>query len=208
MFVIPAFSGRILGVSPAQAIGLASQFVLASVFIAAGLAKAASFSRFQSTLQGLGLGDWLSRALGSLLIIVEISIAIALVVAPNQVVPRIFVVGLVITFAVAGMFALTTHRNVPCNCIGKLGTGLLGWRQIILFPLWILLATVAQMANLNWPPEEGLSGLALILVSLVGPQAVGTYRLSAALRVDRLAINVPLLAAATRGITTVRTEDS
>jgi hypothetical protein len=186
-----------------QLIGFACQLILASVFLGAGMAKAASFPSFQTTLRDLGLVGWLPPTVGFSLIFLELATAVALVSAPSQLLPRLLVVGLAVVFATAGGIALIKHRNIPCNCIGKLGPGLLGWRQIVLLPVWTLLAMAAQLTRLDWSTAEGLTGLSLISLFLVGLQAARTYRLARTLRGDRLAIDIPLLAAAARGTATV-----
>jgi hypothetical protein len=195
--------GRLVSPGP---LGLVAQFVLAAVFISAGLAKASSFSVFRRTVRGLGFGENASYRLGILLICVEIVTSIALVIAPSQVVPRIFALGLAVFFALAGTFALVTDRDVPCNCIGSLGQGTLGWRQLVLLPIWLVLVVAAQLGNTTWLPDVGLAGLSLVVILLIAQKMVRMRGLFRTLRGDRLALDVHLAAATTRGFSAVRME--
>lgn len=183
-----------------------SQFAVASIFLVAGLGKAAGFSGFQETVRGLGFGAGSARALGTLLISVELSTAVSLVAMPGRVAPRLVALGLAISFALVGAFAIATSRNLPCNCIGALGSSSLGWRQLALLPIWSLLLFVAQEGSITWQPDLGLAGLGLVLLLLTVQKLMRTRFLFQSLRADRLALSVHLAAAAARGISIVREE--
>src|SRR6266540_509088 len=92
-------------------------------------------------------------------------------------------------FAVAGLWAVLTRRQVPCSCFGNLRREALGWRQVALLPCWLALVAAAQWRPPAWGARQGLLGLAALLAVFACGRLPQQLRLWRQLRSDRLAID-------------------
>jgi len=170
-------------------LGPASQVLLAGVLILAALAKTLALREVTGTLEGLGVRRVLALPAGAGIVAAELAAGAGLLVSPAQVWPRVLVVALAVAFAVAGLWAVLTRRQVPCNCFGNLRREILGWRQVALLPCWLALAAAAQSHPPAWGARQGLFGLAVLLAGLACARLPQELRLWRGLRGDRLAID-------------------
>src|SRR5262245_46655784 len=166
----------------------AGQVVVATVCLAAGLAKVRAVDGLRDTIERLGASPPLARASAPAVVGVELLTAIALVTMPAAMWPRLSVAVLGIGFAVAGLVAVRTRVRVACACFGNAGRRMLGWRQVRLLPAWLGLAALAQSQPPGWSWRDGLAVLAFILLALIGWHQPAELRLVRELLGDRLAI--------------------
>jgi hypothetical protein len=152
---------------------------LTSVLIWAGLEKLRSPGSLLATLDALGLGGAPGRILAVGVPAAEVVTAVGLLLLPGAIWPRVGVAVLAVMFAVAGGLALRRDEPVSCACFGATGGASLGWRQILLLPVW-LIATVALHRNHpDWAPVTGLeylAGLTVLGVTLRSVLVVRAWR--------------------------------
>lgn len=101
----------------------------------------------------------------------EILAGLDLAIAPNWL-SSLLVGSLAISFAVAAAIALTKRLRVNCACFGTALSMRLGWRQLVLLPIWILVAVSALGQPWRFDPQRitwtfGLVGLIAISGMLV-----------------------------------------
>ena len=170
-------------------LGLVSLGLLAGVFAFAGLSKAIGLQDFRSTLGRLGINDARTKPVALGVVAAELLAAAGLLISPAQTWPRMLVAALAIAFALAGLTALRTEEPIDCNCFGNLRQGFLGWRQVVLLPCWLLLATLAQWSPPTWSARQGLVALTSLALAVAYWQVLRAVPAWRALRGDRLALN-------------------
>jgi len=154
---------------PVEFATLLFQSFAAGTFFWAGAWKLAAPRSIQATLEILGLpgGAGLAASLGA----VEIIAAVTMIVLPGSWVPAALIIALAGIFGSAAVVALRRRLQVDCACFGPLASGELGWRQIALVPLWILVAasllTIAPALPEDRPEIVGVILAAVIAVALV-----------------------------------------
>lgn len=114
-----------------------------ALLVYAGSAKVASPRRLTETLEGLRLAALATPAIVRALGLAEIGLGWLLSAADWWLV-SVLVIVLGTSFALVGVYALREHLHVACNCIGNSDKPL-GYRQVALLPVWVLIAWVAQM---------------------------------------------------------------
>lgn len=168
--------------------GMVAQLLLAAIFVLSSLSKARRPADFAATLSGLGLPSAAAR-LGALAVIAaEFVIGVVLSIAPEMAWPRVAVTVFAFLFAGAGVWALRTGRRLACACFGPGHSSVLGWRQILALPLWLVLVATAQLAGGSWDTAQGLAAVAgvLLLAGLAG--LVRLTPMWRVLRADRAAL--------------------
>ena len=170
-------------------LGPLAQLLLASVLASTGLAKVLTIRQLRRTVEQLGIGTSVSGAVAIGVIAAELLAAVGLLLLPDRAWPRALVGLLALAFAVAGVRALATRQRIECNCFGGERGGLLGWRQILLLPCWLVLAAAAQRYQPSWSPRQGLLGMAVLVVGLACWRVPGALRLWRLLGDDRRAID-------------------
>lgn len=149
---------------------------LSGILLWAALEKARAQRNLRSTLAALGFGHGPARLLAPVVPAVELITGIGLLLAPGAGWPRLFVVGLGSTFAVAGGLALWNGRQISCSCLGSTGGGLLGWSQIILLPGWLAATYTLHQLDPDWSATRGLQYLAGLMVLLGALRAIPVVR--------------------------------
>lgn len=170
-------------------VGPAAQVLLAGVFTFAALAKTPTLPEVAGTLQRLGARPALALPAAGGVVAAELAVGVGLLISPAQRWPRVLGVALATGFAVAGLWAVLTRRQVPCSCFGNLRREALGWRQVALLPCWLALVAAAQWRPPAWGARQGLLGLAALLAVFVCGRLPQQLRLWRQLRSDRLAID-------------------
>jgi hypothetical protein len=171
-----------------ELLGSVSLGLLAVVFAAAGLAKAIGVRDFRWTLERLGVKEAHSRPVALGVVAAELLAAAGLLISPALTWPRVLVAALAVAFAVAGVKALRAEEPIGCNCFGNLRQGLLGWRQVVLLPCWLLLTAMAQWSPPRWSASQGLVALTAIVLAVAYRQVLRAIPVWRALRSDRLAL--------------------
>lgn len=171
-------------------IGIAAQVCLAVVLLLAGFSKAVKPRELRHVLVRLGLAGRAASGAAGLVIGAEITVGVALLALPAQLWPRAAALALAAGFAGAGTVALLRREPIACHCFGSLGSGSLGRRQVVLFPVWLLLAGLAQWQPPAWKMEVGLLLVSFVLLALAGLQVPRERRLRSKVAGARVALAV------------------
>ena len=169
-------------------VAAASQAFLVGVFLFASLSKMLKFGQFQETLVVLGVRPALTKSVAVGVATTEFVAAVGLAISPAVLWPRALVVMLAVAFALAGLKALVAKERIDCNCFGNVREALLGWRQIVLLPCWLLLAAMAHLRSPTWNPGRGLLGLTTFVLVLAYWQVLALAPGWRTLRGDRIAL--------------------
>ncbi|MFI6323374.1 MauE/DoxX family redox-associated membrane protein [Nonomuraea sp. NPDC050556] len=169
--------------------GVVGQGALVAIFLVAALSKILTHRDLTQTIAKLGPGA-AARPATLLVIGAELLAVVGLTVLPGQTWPRVLIALLALCFAGAGIRALGVKEKIRCGCFGG-GRAVLGWRQVMYLPLWLGLAALAEYASPAWSVDEGLAGLAGLLLVLVAWKLLAEVRLWRVLRGDRLVIPEP-----------------
>lgn len=173
--------------------GVVAQVAVAAVLLLAGLSKVRGRGRLRDTLEALGIGRVLGGPAAAAVVAAELAAAAGLLLAPTQRWPRAMVVLLAVAFALAGIAAMAGGQRIACNCLGSTGRGTLGWHQVVLLPLWLLLVSLTWRHPPAWSAADGILILSGLVLSLACWQAVGLAAASRRLRGDRRAIDEGVL---------------
>ncbi|MFI6458213.1 MauE/DoxX family redox-associated membrane protein [Streptosporangium amethystogenes] len=172
-----------------SAAGVVGQGALIAIFLVAALSKILTHRDLTQTISKLGLSA-VARPATLLVIGAELLAVTALTIMPSATWPRVLVVLLALSFAGAGIRALGVKEKIRCGCFGG-GEAVLGRRQVLYLPLWLGLAVVAEYAPPSWSADEGLAGLATLLLALVAWKLLAEVRLWRVLRGDRMVTPEP-----------------
>jgi hypothetical protein len=170
-------------------LGVAAQIALIAIFTVAALSKILTFRDLGRTIGRLGLTAVAEKA-AIAVIAAELVAVTGLTVLPSATWPRALIAPLAVAFAGAGIRALGIKEKIKCGCFGN-GGAVLGWRQLLDLPLWLALAVLAEASPPSWNTEQGLGGLAALLLALVAWKLVAELRLWRPLREDRIVIPEP-----------------
>ncbi len=142
---------------------------VAGVLLWAGLEKLRSGAAFAETLAALGFGLRLGMIIRLVVPAAEVAVATGLLLTPASIWPRLGVAVLAMTFAMAGAIGLRRNERIACSCFGATGSETLGWRQLVLLPIWLLAAFMVWESGPNWSTLAGLQYLAalIVLVALI-----------------------------------------
>ncbi len=163
-------------------------FVAAAVLLWAGLEKVRASGGFDATLVALGVTSPVRPLLRVGVPVAEVVTGACLMVAPAAGWPRGMLVVLAVGFAGAGVLGLRAEEPVVCSCFGTVGRHVLGWRQLLTLPVWLLAAAILERRHPGWPPSEGLRNLAALVVLLGVLRVPAVVRGWQAARGDRLAL--------------------
>lgn len=149
--------------------GIAVQILASTVLLLAGAQKLAAPARFADTLRALDLPG--TRVLRTAVPLLELATAVLLLTGAARPAAALLVAGLGTGFGAAGLIATLRRTRIPCACFGPLDSGTLGWRQVALVPVWLLVAA----GTLAWPGIGGLTGLAVLaaVAQVAGVVAAG-----------------------------------
>jgi hypothetical protein len=106
------------------ALALGCRIVLAGVLAVAAVAKIADRRALPGQLRAMGMAEPWNVRLATVLPIVELAVAVALVGALHSPVPAIAAVGLLAAFTV--FLVAGARRGVPCPCFGAVRTASAG----------------------------------------------------------------------------------
>lgn len=137
---------------------LASSLLVAAMLVFAGASKLGNIRRFRVTLQQLHLS---ANRLPELICLIEISLGVAVVLAPYRaaVGGMVWVAGF--AFAGAGLWTRLRGLKVMCSCFGRSDGAYLGLKQVYVLPLWIAAGALIE----RWSPPTGYSERLAILAA-------------------------------------------
>jgi Methylamine utilisation protein MauE len=119
-----------------------------SLLLVAGCTKLGTpRSALAEPLAALGVPAATARLLPIPLGLAEVAAALA-ILFERGVVATALVTALGALFLGVGVLGLRKGLNVPCHCLG-FDRGRLGWRQVALFPFWILVAGLPLMESFS-----------------------------------------------------------
>jgi hypothetical protein len=169
--------------------GVVGQGALIAIFLVAALSKVLTNRALTQTISKLGFSA-IARPVALIVIGAELLAVTAMTIMPSATWPRALFALLALSFAGAGILALGAEEKIKCGCFGG-GGAALGWRQVLYLPLWLGLAAAAEFAPPSWSVDEGLAGLAALLLALVAWKLLAEVRLWRVLRSDRMVIPNP-----------------
>lgn len=110
---------------------LFARVVLALVFVVAGLAKLTDLSGSRAALRGFGVPAKLSSALGVLLPLTELVVAVSLLPAVSAWWAALGALALLLLFVAGIGYNLARGRTPDCHCFGQLHSAPAGWPTLI-----------------------------------------------------------------------------
>jgi hypothetical protein len=171
------------------ALALPLTFALAGTLAFAGLAKLLPHNGLAGTLAALGVPGPLRTGLRVAVPAGELLVAVGLLLRPGQWWVWSVVLALAAGFAVAGLLGVRAHEPVACACFGLTGSGVLGWRQVLALPGWILAVGLLAWAEPSWSTADGLTYLAALALGLVAIRAAPVLVAWRAAAADRDAVS-------------------
>lgn len=110
---------------------LLARLVLALLFVVAGLAKLADLRGSQRALRDFGVPTRLAPPLGTLLPVVELAVALALIPTESAWWAAIGALLLLLLFVTGISYNLVQGRTPDCHCFGQLYSKPIGWSTLI-----------------------------------------------------------------------------
>lgn len=148
------------------ALALIARFLLAAVFVIAGLSKLADRSGSREALLGFGVPSKLAAPFGLVLPVVELIVAVALIPTPSSWWAALGALLLLLLF-IAGIGAnLAKGRKPVCHCFGQLDSGPIGWQTLV--RNGVLAAIACLVLSQEWIASN-LGGVGLL-------EAAGMYQ--------------------------------
>jgi hypothetical protein len=141
------------------------------VLIFSAVSKLSTPARTADMFARLGVSAKTARVLAYLVATVEWLVGGSVLIAPSSGYVQTVVVLLFGTFALTGIFALVTGRQVKCACFGAAFEGQLGWAQLVQL-LAVSGATVAVSRFDATNPAVSTSLLALVAAHLLSAAAL------------------------------------
>jgi thiol-disulfide isomerase/thioredoxin len=130
---------------------LVIRVLLAIVFALASVSKLADLSGSREAVVNFGVPDSLARPLGTLLPLVEMAVALALLPAPTARYGAICAFVLLLAFAAAIARAMARGEAPDCHCFGQLHSAPAGWRALVRNLVLAALAGVVVVAGWDDP---------------------------------------------------------
>jgi peroxiredoxin len=107
-----------------------ARFVLAAVFLVAGVAKLWDLAGSRTAMSNFGLPKWLAAPLGLALPLVEIVVAIALIPAASAHWGALGALALLGLFVAGIASVMVRGREAECHCFGQLHSSRVGWSTL------------------------------------------------------------------------------
>jgi hypothetical protein len=184
----------------------AGQIAVGLVFASAALAKLENGDVIRVTLSQLAFPSWAIRRLGPVVVVLEATLALALLSGRVLVVAGFCSAGFAVALAGVSLLAILSGREVSCACFGSSGR-MLGRVTLVfagvLAAACVVSGTVAASTGLaSAPPEDALPALGVALVSIAAGRLVTAVRplLAVESQRKRLLQNVLATAAASGSI--------
>ena|ERR1700681_1704044 len=164
---------------------LVGQLGASAALLLAGSAKLAEPSAIRGVISALGV-PW-PAAVAFCLAVAELATGLSLILLPGAWVTAGSVMALALIFTAAAAMALRHQLRVECACFGSALAMRLGWRQIMLVPVWAAVAVSVVTQPVAVPGQR--LPLAFVVIACIAVGAL--YRLAPVLiehRTQRLII--------------------
>lgn len=160
---------------------------MAAVLLWAGLEKSRNLALTVATVKEIGFSSALASPVALLVAIAEIGVALALLFRPDSTVTHASVALLAGLFALAGLIALRSGKQIRCHCFGAGGNGLLGKSQLIALIGWFAGLTLLRLRGLEAPSVSiGVAYLAATCLVIAGVRAFAVRKALLEARGDRV----------------------
>jgi hypothetical protein len=146
---------------------LVGRCLLAGVFLVAGVGKLADLAGSRRAVSEFGVPERLSRAVGVLLPLCELAVAVALIPSGSARFGALGALLLLLAFVIAISLGLASGRRADCHCFGQFHSAPLSWRTLLRNGV---LAAVAGLVVLEGWQHPGVSATAWV-GDLGGPGA-------------------------------------
>lgn len=166
---------------------LIARLVLAAVFALAGVAKLADVAGSRRAARDFGVPAALAAAVGTLLPVAEIAIAVALISTASAASGAVAALSLLAIFVAVVTRLLVRGEEPDCHCFGKLGSSAVGWSTLARSLALAALAGVVVFGGpggslTGWVARVGSGELAalaggVLLVVVIAAQASFSYQL-------------------------------
>lgn len=161
--------------------------IMAAVLLWAGLEKCRNLALTAATVKEIGFSSTASFPVALLVAIAEIGIALALLFRPNSTVTHASVVLLAGLFALVGLIALSSGKQIRCHCFGAGGNGQLGKSQILALMGWLAGIALLRIGGLEAPPFSiGVAYLAATCLVIASVRAFAVRKAILEARGDRV----------------------
>jgi methylamine utilization protein MauE len=165
----------------------AAALAMAGVLLWAGLEKFRDFAPAAATVGELGLPRVLAGPAALLVAAAEVGVGLALLFRPGATATHLGVVLLACHFALAGLLALRSGRQIRCHCFGAGGRGHLGKPQLVALVPWLAGAALLRLGAQQAPPlPAGAAYFAAVSLFIAGVRGVAVRRALLEARGDRL----------------------
>lgn len=165
---------------------LIARFALAAIFSVAALGKLADLERSRRAVEGFGVSARLARPFASLLPLIEMAIAAALIPVASAAWSALAAAVLLAVFCAAIVRVLARGETPDCNCFGSLGSAPVGPGTLVRNAALIAVAGFVTVAGWNdagtsawaWIGDLGTAGLvALVLGGLIAVHIAFSWQL-------------------------------
>jgi thiol-disulfide isomerase/thioredoxin/uncharacterized membrane protein YphA (DoxX/SURF4 family) len=154
------------------ALVLLCRVAIAAILAIAGLAKLASFAQTRESVAEFGVPTPIALPFTVLLIICELTLAIALIATPTGWYAAVAAVALFVLFAGVIAWNLSHGRRPACNCFGQLQASAIGWptvaRNLVFAAIAALIVADPRDASANLFTWTTAACLALALLAANG----------------------------------------
>jgi len=163
-------------------------FIIAAVFLWAGLEKIRNLGATASTIVSLGMPSKFAPPIALFISVSEIITALLVLFKPNYILTHLGIILLSGLFAISGLVAIAFSKSIKCNCFGINRAGYLGKTQIISFPVWIFGVSVLRYMAPNefLSLETGAVFFAAVSLTITAIRGIEVLEAHLRARSDRL----------------------
>jgi hypothetical protein len=161
--------------------------IMTAILLWAGLEKTRNLALTAATVKEIGFSSALAFPVALLVAIAEIGVALALLFRPDSTVTHAGVALLAGLFALAGLIALRSGKQIRCLCFGAGGNGQLGKSQLIALIGWLAGIALLRFGDLEAPSFSiGVAFLAATCLVIASVRAVVVLKALLEARGDRV----------------------
>lgn len=177
--------------------GLALLILLSGMLWISAVGKVTRPNTSVAAARKLGLSEPIARASVFATVAVECALAFGMPLYPHERAFLVLCAAMFSVFALAGLIALARRQQIDCGCLGVIGRGKFGARQVVQLALLApTLVVIDRTVPRHWRFSDGLTTLNVALLS-----AALVFSLAAASRLrkarrDRMSLGslIPLVA--------------